>query len=75
VIWECILAFRIFGPITISAALNMVPVRISFKAVFDSEMEPETGGDNMACLVAIVKRSRVHVLAQVHCCMSGRYRA
>ncbi len=53
----------------------MTPVRRSFTALFEAEMELDAATENVAYFVAVVKRVRQRVLAAVRLCVSGQYRA
>jgi|688.fasta_scaffold400140_2 hypothetical protein len=78
VIWKCIQELGITGPVDVHDAMKMAPVRRSFRALFEAEMELEeldASTENVAYFVAVVKRVRQRVLDAVRLCMSGQYRA
>ncbi len=74
VIWECMEALGITGPVNVHAAMKMAPIQSSFKALFKAEMALATDKGDVARLVRDVKDTRFNVLAAVRLCVSGRYR-
>jgi hypothetical protein len=75
VIWECMTALKIDGPVDVHDAQKMGPVQSSFRALFEADMALAANKGDVAHLVVNVKRTRVLALASVRLCMSGQYRS